>query len=137
MAQLTNYEDGMPSGPAVELGERWLQTTQSTSGGAVTAVIDCCANCVKTSRPSNRCPIYRFLGKTAMQTRWMVGAAPHKGDVETIPGLTTTHIEFFNICHNQIHSRKQLLLFATTRSVVMSVKVPVVDVAECMNRSQP
>ena len=29
----------------------WLQTTQPTSGGAVTTDTNCCANCVKTSRP--------------------------------------------------------------------------------------
>ena len=29
----------------------WLQTTQPTSGGAVTAVTNCCANCVEPSRP--------------------------------------------------------------------------------------
>ena len=28
-----------------------LQTTQPTSGGVVTAVTNCCANCVETSRP--------------------------------------------------------------------------------------
>ena len=39
----------------------WLQTTQPISGGAVTAVTNCCANCVEPSR-----------------TRWMAGAAPHK-----------------------------------------------------------
>ena len=39
-----------------------LQTTQPTSGGAVT---NCCA-------------IYLFLGKRAMRTHWMAGAAPRK-----------------------------------------------------------
>ena len=29
----------------------WLQTTQPTSGGAVTADTSCCANCVEPSRP--------------------------------------------------------------------------------------
>ena len=28
-----------------------FQTTQPTSGGAVTTVTNCCANCVETSRP--------------------------------------------------------------------------------------
>ena len=37
--------------------------------GALTAVTNCCANCVEPS-----C----FLGKPAMRTRWMAGAAPHK-----------------------------------------------------------
>ena len=30
---------------------RWLQTTQPTSGGAVTANSSCCANCVEPPRP--------------------------------------------------------------------------------------
>ena len=47
-----------------------LHTTRPTSRGAVTAVTNCCANCVE--------PIYRCLGKPATRTRWMVGAAPHK-----------------------------------------------------------
>ena len=29
----------------------WLQTTQPTSGGAVTADTRCCSNCVEPSRP--------------------------------------------------------------------------------------
>ena len=53
----------------------WLQTTQPTSGGAVTAYKNCCANCVEPSRPQQWGPIYRFLG---MRTRWMAGAAAHK-----------------------------------------------------------
>ena len=32
-------------------GGEWLQTTQPTSGGAVTADKNCCANCVEPSRP--------------------------------------------------------------------------------------
>ena len=32
-------------------GDHMLQTTQPTSGGAVTADSSCCANCVKLSRP--------------------------------------------------------------------------------------
>ena len=55
-----------------------LQTTQPTSGAAVTANKNCCANGVKPSRPSNGSPIYRFLGMPAMRTRWMAGAAAHK-----------------------------------------------------------
>ena len=49
------------------------QTTQSTSGGAVTADSSCCANCVEPPRQ-----IYRFLGMSAIRTRWMAGAAAHK-----------------------------------------------------------
>ena len=38
-----------------------LQTTQPTSGGAVTADSSCCANCVEPSRPQQWGPNYRFL----------------------------------------------------------------------------
>ena len=40
-----------------------LQTTQPTSGGAVTAVINCCANYVEASSPQQWGPIYRFFGQ--------------------------------------------------------------------------
>ena len=55
----------------------YLQTTQPTSGGAVTVDSSCCANCVEPPRP-NGGTIYRFLGMPAMRTRWMAGAAAHK-----------------------------------------------------------
>ena len=54
-----------------------IKAAQPTSGGAVTAVTNCRANCVEISH-SNRDPIYRFWDKPEMWTRWMVGAAPHK-----------------------------------------------------------
>ena len=38
-----------------------LQTTQPTSGGAVTVVSSCCANCVEPPAPSNGGPIYRVF----------------------------------------------------------------------------
>ena len=57
---------------------KWLQTTQPTSNGIVTAVTNCCSNCVETSRPRNGGPIFRCLGGPAMRIRWMAGAAPHK-----------------------------------------------------------
>ena len=57
-----------------------LQTTQPTSGGGVTAVTNCCANCVELSRTQQwgggRFTV--FLGKPVMWTRWMAGAVPHK-----------------------------------------------------------
>ena len=55
-----------------------LQTAQPTSGGAVTAATNCCANYVETSRPQQWGPDLPFLGKPAKRTRWMAGAAPHK-----------------------------------------------------------
>ena len=36
--------------------KQWLQTTQNTSGGAVTADTNCCANRVKTSHPQQWVP---------------------------------------------------------------------------------
>ena len=56
-----------------------LQTTQPTSGGAVTADSSSCANCFEPSRPQQiGGQIYRFWGMPAMRTRWMAGAAAHK-----------------------------------------------------------
>ena len=59
-----------------------IQTTQHTSGGAVTVVANRCVNCVKPPAPSNVGPIYRLGGggggKPAMRTPWMAGSAPHK-----------------------------------------------------------
>ena len=55
-----------------------LQTTQPTSGGAVTADSSCCANCVEPPRPQQWGPDLPFFGMPAMRTRWMAGAAAHK-----------------------------------------------------------
>ena len=47
-----------------------LQTTQHTSGGAVTAVLaSCCENCVEISRNGGPMFYRFFLGKPAMRTR--------------------------------------------------------------------
>ena len=54
------------------------QTTQPTSGHAVTTVTPGCANCVEPSRPKKWGPHLPFLGKLVMRTRWMAGAASHK-----------------------------------------------------------
>ena len=56
----------------------WLQTTPPTSGVAITAVTNCCANCVEISRMSNGVHFSLFGGKPAMRTNWMAGAGPHK-----------------------------------------------------------
>ena len=40
---------------------RWLQTTQPTSGGAVTVVSSCCANCVEPPRPHQWGPDLPFF----------------------------------------------------------------------------
>ena len=89
----------------------WLQTTHSTSGGTVTVDANCCANGVQISCPQQCVPDFPFLGKPAMRTHWMAGAAPHKaGNVETNPGPTNTHKQVWicDICHKQIHVRKQI-----------------------------
>ena len=50
-----------------------------TSGGAVTAVEACCANCVETSQPPAMWARFTvFWGKLDMRTHWMAGAALHK-----------------------------------------------------------
>ena len=56
----------------------WLQTTQPTIGGAVTADSSCCANCVESSRPQQWGLDLPFLDMSAMRTHWMAGAAAHK-----------------------------------------------------------
>ena len=91
--------------------EMWLQKTQPTSGGAVTADLSCCANCVEPPRPQQWGPGLPFWGMPAMRTRWMAGAAAHKaGDVETNPGPTTLNKKVWicDICRKQIHVRKQI-----------------------------
>ena len=55
-----------------------LQTTQPTSGGAVTADSSCCASCVEPPRPQQWGPDLPFLGMPVMRTRWLAGAVAHK-----------------------------------------------------------
>ena len=55
-----------------------LQTTQPTSGGAVTVVSSCCANCVEPPRPQQWGPDLPFFGHAGHAGRWMAGAAAHK-----------------------------------------------------------
>ena len=43
--------------------EVWLQTTQPTSGGAVTANSSCCANCVEPPRTQQWGPDLPFFGQ--------------------------------------------------------------------------
>ena len=45
-----------------ECYEMEVQATQSTSGGVVTVVINCCANCVEPSCPQQWGPNLPFLG---------------------------------------------------------------------------
>ena len=67
-----------PSSPDVSLASASLQTTQPTSGGAVTADSSGCANCVEPPRPQQWGPDLPFFGMSAMRTSWMAGAAAHK-----------------------------------------------------------
>ena len=70
---------GLGLGMWLGLGMVIIQSTQPTSGGAVTTVkADCCANCVETPRPQKWVPDLPYFGKPTMRTRSMAGTAPHK-----------------------------------------------------------
>ena len=72
----------------------WPQTTQLTSGVDVTAVLEnCCANCVKTSRPyewGTDFPGVLPSWPAIRAPRWLALLPIKAGDVETNPGPTTT-----------------------------------------------
>ena len=87
-----------------------LQTTQPTSGGAVTADRSCCANCVQPSRPQQWGPDLPFFWacRPCGPTGWLALLLTKAGDVETNPGPTTLNKKVWicDICHKQIHVRK-------------------------------
>ena len=90
----------------------WLQTTQHTNSGAVTAVINCCANCVELSRPQQWRPDLQFFGASwpCRPTGWLALLLTKAGDVETNPSPTTLNKRVW-ICdtyYKQIHVRKQI-----------------------------
>ena len=95
-----------------------IQTTQATSGGAVTAVElsqrSQTAVQIVSNLPvlSNGCPIYRFLGasRPCGPAGWLALLLTKTGDVETNQGPTTPHkrVWFCDICYKQIHVRKQI-----------------------------
>ena len=92
---------------------KWrLQTTQPTSGGAVTADSSCCANCVEPPRPQLWGPDLPFFGHAshAEPAGWLALLLTKAGDVETNPGPTTLNKKVWicDICHKQIHVRKQI-----------------------------
>ena len=62
-----------------------LQTTQPTSGGSVTAVTNCCENCVKPSRPKQWGPDILGFDKAAIRALLISKV----GDIETNPGPIT------------------------------------------------
>ena len=51
--------------------EAWLQTTQPTSGGAVTADSSCCANCVEPPRPQQWGPDLPFFFLACGPAGWL------------------------------------------------------------------
>ena len=82
---LCGVPQGSVLGPMKFCFHDWLQTTQPTSGGAVTADSSCCANCVEPPRPQQWGPDLPFLAMPAMRTRWMAGAAAHQKRVMSRP----------------------------------------------------
>ena len=92
-------------------GDR-LQTTQPTSGGAVTVVSSCCANCVEPPRPQQWGPDLPFFWacRPCGPAGWLALLLTKAGDVETNPGPTTLNKKVWicDICHKQIHVRKQI-----------------------------
>ena len=89
--------------------KKWLQTTQPTSGGAVTADSSCCANCVEPPRPQQRGPDFPFFFACG-PAGWLALLLTKAGDVETNPGPTTLNKKVWmcDICHKQIHVTKQI-----------------------------
>ena len=64
--------------------------TQPTSGGAVTAVTNCCANCVEPSRPQQCGPDLPFWSsRPCGSAGWLALLLTIAGDVETNPDQTT------------------------------------------------
>ena len=91
---------------------KWLQTTQPTSGGAVTANSSCCANCVEPPRPQQwgpDLPVF-WASRPCGPAGWLALLLTKAGDVETNPGPTTQNKKVWicDICHKQIHVRKQI-----------------------------
>ena len=89
-----------------------LQTTQPTSGGAVTADSSCCANCVEPPCPHQWGPDLPFFlaCRPCGPAGWLALLLTKAGDVETKPGPTTLNKKVWicDICHKQIHARKQI-----------------------------
>ena len=64
-----------------------LQATHPISGGAVTAVTNCCEKCVKPSRPQKWGPDILVLARRPC--RWLALLLTKVGDVENNPGPIT------------------------------------------------
>ena len=88
----------------------WLQTTQPTSGGAVTANSNCCTNCVEPPRPQqwgSDLPFFGHAGHAEPLDGWRCCLQKR---VMSRPGPTTLNKKVWicDICHKQIHVRKQI-----------------------------
>ena len=89
----------------------WLQTTQHTSGVAVIAVTDCCANRHKLPAPAMGA---RFTVFWAIRPCGPAGCLAllliKERDVESNPGQTTLNKQVWicDISYKQIHVRKQI-----------------------------
>ena len=97
-----------------DINDVGVHTTHPTSGGAVTAVsASCCANCVYTSHPNQwaggKFTVF-LASRPCRPDGWLALLFIKAGDVETNPGPTTTHkqVWIFDMCHKQIHGRKQI-----------------------------
>ena len=89
-----------------------LQTTQPTSGAAVTSDTNCCANYVETSPSPAMGARFTVLwaSRPCGPAGWLALLLIKGGDVETNPGPTTSHnrVWIYYICYKQIHVRKQI-----------------------------
>ena len=93
-----------------------LQTTQPTSGEAVTANSSCCANCVEPLPPAMGARFTVFWAcRPCGPAGWLAMLLTKAGDVETNPGPTTLNKKVWicDICHKQIHVRKQISIRCT------------------------
>ena len=86
--------------------------TQPTSGGAITAVTNCCTNCVEPSRPQRWGPDLHFFwtSRPCGPAGWLALLLTKAGDVETKPGPTTSNklVWISDICYKQIQVRKHI-----------------------------
>ena len=98
---VVSNEDGMKD---IWRKYKQLQTTQPTSGGAVTVDTNFGANCVETSAPNNGGPIYCFWATRPCEPNgWLALLLIKAGDVETNPGPTRSHkrVWICDICYTQ------------------------------------
>ena len=89
-----------------------LQTTQPTSGEAVTADSSCCANCAEPSFSPAMGARFTvcWAGRQCGLAGWLELLLTKAGDVETNPGPTTLNKQVWvcDICYKQTHVRKQI-----------------------------